>query len=180
MITDAKALNSYHREGVSSLVVDKRVSVEICAMKELGRAFRPLAVDELGETDCRRPDKRVGKAFVGNSPMPRKVEDDLGSTLCGPQEAVRSRECSRSLQSLRHFLLYLVEDEHHVNGDPLNEHHTEYDTPPDVNDTLPNEELPDDNDHHDIVSFAQYGGTLEYVDCVSWFAEFSTAGSRQG
>ena len=36
MVTDAKALyDSYHREGVSSSVVDKRVSLEIRVMKEM-------------------------------------------------------------------------------------------------------------------------------------------------
>ena len=45
MVTDAKALyDSYHREGVSSTVVDKRVSLEIRVMKErlqqLGGNFR--------------------------------------------------------------------------------------------------------------------------------------------
>ena len=35
MVTDGKALyDSYHREGVSSSVVDKRVSLEIRVMKE--------------------------------------------------------------------------------------------------------------------------------------------------
>ena len=46
-------------------------------------------------------------------------------------------------------------------------HDAECDNSPDVNEPCPNQEMPGDNDHHDIVSFAQYGGTLEYVDAQS-------------
>ena len=44
MVTDAKALfDSYHREGVSSSVVDKRVSLEIRVMKDRLSAERQIA-----------------------------------------------------------------------------------------------------------------------------------------
>ena len=89
MVTDAKALyDSYHREGVSSSVVDKRVGLEIRVMKEM--------LEELnGQLRWMSSERQIAdgltmqgisSCLVSCSPTASPSEVDLGPELCGLEE----------------------------------------------------------------------------------------------
>ena len=88
MVTDAKALyDSYHREGVSSSVVDKRVGLEIRVMKEM--------LEELnGQLRWMSSERQIADGLTKESARVlsaarlrhRPSEVDLGPELCGLEE----------------------------------------------------------------------------------------------
>ena len=173
LITDAKALyDSYHREGISSSVVNKRVSLEFRAMKErleeLSGSLRWMSSERQiadGLTRALLASRlRHGKLRMTWDPHyvahKKKSKAEKAAAIAESTESTALPPLPRLVATRTEDMM---EDEHpdDTNATPMK------DIIPEVNETWPDEELPEENDLHDIVSFAQNHGSLEYVDARS-------------
>ena len=174
LITDAKALyDSYHREGISSSVVDKRVCLEIRVMKErleeLSGSLRWMSSERQVADGLTKESARgllASRLRHGRLKMTWDPHYVAHKKKTKAEKAAALAE-STALPPLPQCTEDFMEDERpqDVNDDPQTEHTTEYDTTPQVNEASTNEEWQvDENDHIEFVSFVQYAGALEYVD----------------
>ena len=87
MVTDAKALfDSYHREGVSSSVVDKRVSLEIRIASVLWAATFDGCPRNIRSQTAWRPDQGICSAPTGSTPSSWSPQAGMGSLVQSCQE----------------------------------------------------------------------------------------------
>ena len=163
MVTDAKALyDSYHREGVSSSVVDKRVSLEIRVMKEM--------LEELnGQLRWMSSERQIADGFTKESARVlraarlrhRRVKLTWDPNYVASKKKTKNEKAKAIAETTLDFQPEHYEPEE--NQDPVEEH-----TPPNADVSEYPEILEDDGmpPNEEIPATAYFSKTKEAVAYV--------------
>ena len=155
LITDAKALyDSYHREGISSSVIDKRISLEVRVMKErtqdIGGSLRWVSSErQLGDGFTKESARALLAARLRHGRI--KLTWDPSYTAAKRKTKMeREKAIAESTDSFK--------PEHSTNNEeiPQNEDMPEYELPPDTKDTQEFFDTLEDNGDHKNVELCEY------------------------